>query len=359
MTVRKNVAVQRHEFAGSESFWRQIIETYPVLLTYCSLSKYPLYPADMGQAGKPDTAITIRTCSIWRALEVLGDTPILLILESIWMGSTRFKQLKEATGLQKALLSNRLVRLIDNHILRKAVPDDGKKHLEYRLTGKGVDLFQTVLSLYVWEREWGSSESRRNLELRHDTCGSVLIPQPVCTSCEEIVTLKDISFVEGPGVGQMPASYSRRRKQASFVSEKPSLLRGSVEILGDRWSALIMRAIFTDLRRFDQIEADTGASPAIVTDRLKSLADTGVLRAKPYQHNPVRNEYFLTKKGFDYYFVIMMLMLWGDKYYGAEEGPPVILTHRNCGNVLTPQMTCNHCHEPLLPQTVSIQKLSS
>lgn len=309
----------------------------------------------MRQTSKPDAIISIRTCSIWRALEILGDTPILLILESIWMGSTRFKHLKEATGLQKALLSNRLLRLIDNEILRKAMPIDGKKHLEYRLTGKGVDLFQTVLSLYVWERQWGSSESRRNLELKHETCGAALIPMPVCASCKETVSLKDISFVEGPGVGQMPASYSRRRNQDSFKSNRPSLLRGSVEILGDRWSALIMRAIFTDLRRFDQIEVDTGASPAIVTDRLKALVSSGVLRAIPYQQNPVRNEYFLTKKGFDYYFVIMMLMLWGDKYYGAEEGPPVILTHVSCGNELRPQMTCNGCHEPLLPQTVTMQ----
>lgn len=275
------------------------------------------------------------------------------------MGSSRFKQLKEATGLQKALLSNRLHRLINSQILRKAAPENGKKHLEYRLTGKGVDLFQTVLSLYVWERKWGSSESRRNLELKHETCGASLIPVPVCTACKEVVTLKEVSFVEGPGLGWMPASYSRRRNQVSFSSDKPSLLRGSVEILGDRWSALIMRAIFTELRRFDQIETDTGASPAIVTDRLKSLVETEVLKAVPYQQNPLRNEYFLTKKGFDYYFVIMMLMLWGDKYYGAEEGPPVILTHKNCGHELVPKMTCNACYEPLLPQTVSIQPLKN
>lgn len=299
----------------------------------------------------------IRTCSIWRALDLLGDTPILLILESIWMGATRFKQLRDATGLQKALLSNRLHRLINGQVLQKAAPVNGRKHLEYRLTGKGVDLFQTVLSLYVWERKWGSSESRRNLELKHETCDASLIPSPVCTSCKETVALNDISFVEGPGLGWMPASYNRRRNQVSFSSDKPSLLRGSVEILGDRWSALIMRAIFTELRRFDQIEADTGASPAIVTDRLRSLVETGVLRAVPYQQNPLRNEYFLTKKGFDYYFVIMMLMLWGDKYYGAEEGPPVVLTHKSCGNELVPEMTCNECHELLLPQTVSIQPL--
>lgn len=212
----------------------------------------------MNLLAKPTDFPMIKTCSIWRSLEILGDTPILLILESMWLGSTRFKQLKDRTGLQKALLSNRLQRLIKNGLLRKGQAADGSKHLEYRLTEKGVDLFPTVLTLYVWERKWGSATSRRNLELRHEACGSRLNPVPVCKACGKAFDLYEISFVEGPGVGLMPASYSRRRNQVTFQSDQPSLLRGSVEILGDRWSALIMRAIFTALRRFDEIEADTG-----------------------------------------------------------------------------------------------------
>lgn len=308
----------------------------------------------MNIVAKPLEQQSIRTCSIWRALEILGDTPVLLILESIWLGSSRFKQLREGTGLQKALLSNRLQRLIDNDILRKASPKSGSGHLEYRLTEKGADLFPTVLSLYNWERKWGSADSRRNLELRHETCGSALHPLPVCTSCGSPFDLREVSFIEGPGLGWMPASYSRRRNQVSFQSDRPSLLRGSVEILGDRWSALIMRSVFTKLRRFDEIEEDTGASPAIVSDRLKSLVDSDVLRVAPYQSSPVRNEYFLTKKGLEYYSVIMMLMLWGDKYYGADEGPPVILTHTVCGARLVPEMACDSCDETLVPQSVSV-----
>ncbi|MEP3226045.1 MAG: helix-turn-helix domain-containing protein [Parasphingorhabdus sp.] len=284
----------------------------------------------------------------------MGDTPTLLILESMWLGSTRFKQLKERTGLQKALLSNRLQRLIKNGVLRKGTAEGGSKHLAYRLTEKGVDLFPTVLTLYVWERKWGSADSRLNLQLRHDACGAPLHPVPVCQSCGEIFNLQHVSFVEGPGLGLMPASYSRRRNQVTFQSDQPSLLRGSVEILGDRWSALIMRAIFTALRRFDEIQDDTGASPAIISDRLKKLVATGVLKTKPYQQHPVRNEYFLTAKGLEYYAVIMMLMLWGDKYYGATEGPPVILTHKSCGAHLVPKIACKNCDAPVTPQNVSI-----
>ncbi len=301
----------------------------------------------------------IRTCSIWRALEILGDTPILLILESIWMGSTRFTQLKQRTGIQKALLSNRLSRLIDNGILRKKTDAGSSKHPQYGLTEKGVDLFPTVLTLYVWERKWGTADIRRNLELRHESCGSALNPVPVCGACKQAFDLREVSFVEGPGIGSMPADYSRRRNQVSFQSDQPSLLRGSVEILGDRWSALIMRAVFTGMNRFDAIAADSGAAPAILSDRLKALVESGVLKAVPYQENPVRNDYSLTKKGFDYYSVIMMLMLWGDKYYGAAEGPPVLLTHTTCGARLVPEIACSHCEEIAYPQSVTIVGLNN
>lgn len=301
----------------------------------------------------------IKTCSIWRALEILGDTPILLILESIWMGSTRFTQLKQRTGIQKALLSNRLSRLIETGILRKDTDAGSSTHRQYGLTEKGVDLFPTVLTLYVWERKWGTADVRRNLELRHESCGSVLKPVPVCSACKQAFDLREVSFVEGPGIGLMPASYSRRRKQVSFQSDQPSLLRGSVEILGDRWSALIMRAVFTGLNRFDAIAADTGAAPAILSDRLKALVESEVLKLVPYQQNPVRNDYFLTKKGFDYYSVIMMLMLWGDKYYGAAEGPPVLLTHTTCGKPLIPEIACSHCQQTAHPQSVTITGLKN
>ena len=55
----------------------------------------------------------IRTCSIWRSLEVVGDTPTLLILEASWLGARRFDTLRERTGLLKALLSDRLKRLVE------------------------------------------------------------------------------------------------------------------------------------------------------------------------------------------------------------------------------------------------------
>lgn len=296
----------------------------------------------------------VRTCSIWRALEDIGDTPVLLILESVWMGMSRFGEVQGRTGLLKALLSDRLKRLIDKKILVKRPIAHAPKSHEYALTAKGVDLFAVVLMLYRWERDWGFAQSRRDLLVRHNTCGAVLEPVTTCGSCGDVFTLDDINWKPGPGIGWMAPYYSRRRNQQGFETDQPSLLRGSVEILGDRWSALVMRAIFTGIRRFDGIQKDTGAVPNTLSSRLKSLTELGVIKAEPYQHSPARYEYYLTRKGYDYYYIVMMLMLWGDKYYGTPEGPPVVLTHKKCGKGLKPLVSCQKCGEIVMPQDVSI-----
>lgn len=296
----------------------------------------------------------VKTCSIWRALEVVGDAPVLLILESIWMGASRFGQIREATGLLKALLSDRLKRLVEKDVLTKQTVPGLAKTSEYILTPKGAGLFSTVMMLYWWERKWGEAPERRNLLVRHETCGKTLEPITVCGSCGEVFTLDDVDWKPGPGIGWMSPSYSRRRNQGHVQSEKPSLLRGSVEIMGDRWSALIMRAVFTGIRRFDQIQQDTGAVPNTLSSRLKVLTENGVLKAEAYQHTPIRNEYYLTLKGYDYYYIIMMLMQWGDHHFASPEGPPVMLVHKKCKKPLNPMVSCSSCNNYVSPGTVSI-----
>jgi len=296
----------------------------------------------------------VKACSIWRALEVVGDVPILLILESLWMGFSRFSELQEQTGLLKALLSNRLKRMVEKQILVRRRVHNTHNKIEYALTEKGIDLFYTTLMLYRWERRWGTSERRRNLRLKHDKCGAILEPETICTNCAKIFEITDTKWVEAEGTGWMPATYQRRRNQTSFDTQKPSLLKGSVELLGDRWSALVMRAIFTGKRRFDDILIDAGVPPNTLSDRLKKMMTSDVLKSQPYQDRPVRLEYTLTQKGIEYYNVIMMLMIWGDKYYASAGGPPVNLVHKTCGANLVPYVICGSCGDKVTPQDVSI-----
>lgn len=293
----------------------------------------------------------VKTCSIWRALEVVGDKPILVILEAIWMGARRFGDLESATGLLKALLSNRLSRLIDVELITKRPLANGQNRHEYLLTPKGIDLFGTVMALYKWERDW--NKDRYNVQLYHHNCQSTFLPEFKCGSCGEAFDLTEVDWAEGPGVGWTDNQYLRRR----IATKRPLLLKGSVEVLGDRWSALIMRSVFTGNRKFDDIQSELAIGTGVLADRLKRLQNADILKSAPYQERPVRHQYTLTQKGVDYYQVIMMLMFWGDKYYADQNGPPLILTHKNCGGLLNPEPACGHCGEHLSPAEVAITSL--
>lgn len=119
----------------------------------------------------------------------------------------------------------------------------------------------------------------------------------------------------------------------------------ALSVVGDRWTLLLLREAFMRVRRFEEFQANTGASRAIVADRLRQLVADGVLERRRYQEHPPRDEYRLTAKGLDLYPVLTALLAWGDRWMPASGGPPVTLVH-DCGHAMHPEPTCPHCHEP-------------
>jgi DNA-binding HxlR family transcriptional regulator len=300
----------------------------------------------------------IRTCSIWRALEVVGDTSILLILEASWIGARRFDEFRARTGLLQALLSDRLKRLIAAGILEKRLYSTAPPRFEYHRTPKGQDLYWTALMMRRWDRRWGANEGKLDIILRHRTCGHEFEPAPTCLACGEEIVAPDVDWTEGPGVGWMVARYSRRRQQRAAAADRPAetaLMDEVAQITGDRWASLVLRSIFTGLHKFDEIRRDTAMATNILSERLSWLAGKGVIGAHEYSTSPRRHEYRLTKKGVDYYPILLMLLQWGDKYYIAPEGPPLLLRHRTDGHDLEPAVTCSCCKAPVHPQDVTFE----
>lgn len=300
----------------------------------------------------------IRTCSIWRALEVIGDTSTLLILEASWLGARRFADFQSRTGILKPLLSDRLKRLLAADIFEKHLYSEAPRRFEYQLTGKGRDLYWTSLMMLRWERKWAPHEGKIEIVLRHKTCGAVLDPTPVCSACRQEVTARDVAWAEGPGVGLMAATYSRRRHYRDMAADRPAdstLLDHVAQITGDRWASLVLRSIFTGLRKFDEICEDTAIATNILSERLSWLCAIGVLSMHPYHERPARYEYRLTPKGIDYYSILLMLLQWGDKFYVAPEGPPLLLTHTPCGGELEAIVACSGCQEAVHPQDVEFE----
>src|SRR3954465_1979218 len=107
---------------------------------------------------------------------------------------------------------------------------------------------------------------------------------------------------------------------------------GTLAVVGEKWSLLVLREAFLGVRRFADFQRILGAPKAVLSDRLATLVEQGVLTRVPYQAEGERqrHEYRLTAKGRDLYPTLVALMQWGDTYL-ADGAAPVELTHKDCG----------------------------
>ena len=101
----------------------------------------------------------------------------------------------------------------------------------------------------------------------------------------------------------------------------------ALEIVGERWTLLIIRDAFLGLRRFDQFQESLGIARNVLTDRLNRLAGEGILDRVRYSQRPERYEYRLTAKGRDLAVTLAGLRQWGDKYLSQK--PPRITRRRS------------------------------
>ena len=120
----------------------------------------------------------------------------------------------------------------------------------------------------------------------------------------------------------------------------------ALEVVGERWTLLILRDAFLGLRRFEEFQEDLGIARNVLADRLARLVETGVLEKRAYSERPLRHEYRLTDKGRDLWPAVFALARWGDRH-DAPEGPPVIFEHRDCGGRIDDHRICEACGAPV------------
>src|SRR3954453_15349426 len=133
----------------------------------------------------------------------------------------------------------------------------------------------------------------------------------------------------------------------------------AMEILGERWTFLILRECFYGVRRFSDMQRNLGIARNILSARLHSLVAAGVLEGAPSSREPPRFEYRLTEAGRDLYPSIVTLMRWGDRHLQGDDGPPVLLRHNLCGHEADPLLVCAHCHEELRPREVTPERATN
>jgi DNA-binding HxlR family transcriptional regulator len=128
-------------------------------------------------------------------------------------------------------------------------------------------------------------------------------------------------------------------------------IAGTLEVVGDRWTLLVIREAFQGTRRFDDFLANLGLARTVLTDRLNRLVDEQILERVRYQRRPDRYEYRLTQKGLDLFPVIVALLAWGDRYVMGGR-PPLVFRHRGCGGEVTDRRVCARCGQEVSPGEV-------
>jgi DNA-binding HxlR family transcriptional regulator len=104
----------------------------------------------------------------------------------------------------------------------------------------------------------------------------------------------------------------------------------SLERVGEWWSILILRDAFHGLTRFDQFQKSLDIAPNMLTRRLSTLVESGLLERRRYHERPPRYEYVLTERGRDFRPVLWALLSWGNKHF-APEGKSVVIVDRDTG----------------------------
>ena len=114
----------------------------------------------------------------------------------------------------------------------------------------------------------------------------------------------------------------------------------AMEVVGDRWSILILREAFYGVKRFDEFEYYVGIAPNILSNRLRKFVDAGIMTRVPLPEHSTRYEYVLPEQGRDFFPAYLALKKWGDDWLAEPEGPQVMFRDRAAGHEIKyPKLT--------------------
>lgn len=304
----------------------------------------------MASRGAPKTRLVPKS-SLNRALNALGDRWSLLVLQEAFLGATRFEEFHERLGGARSTLSSRLQALERHNILKKKPHREDGARMAYHLTPRGTDLFDSMLAMWAWGVRWGVSGRRAPTVFVHTDCGKPTLPETVCNHCGEPLTLHSCTFTPGPGKGweRLPVQRMHRRRS---TDDGPGV--ELVDLLGDRWTGLVVSTQYFGVHRFDEMQSMLGIASNILTDRLRTLELSGIFERRLYEISPPRYEYRMTKKGMDLYPHALLILAWADRRLRDKAGPEVVITHR-CGGPVDAKMSCSVCKGHLTMDNVRLK----
>ena len=305
---------------------------------------------------------TPRASAAQRTIAVVGDAWTLRILRSVFRGQRRHGDFLQGFGVSRAVLTDRLTKLVSHGVLLRDVSGGG--HPEYRLTERGLDLWSLFIAMWLWEIDWGTAQDPDTwapdvprLQLTHTGCGHTMRPQLRCQHCLGSVTPFETQADPRP-VSANPASAAPPSAPSMFRRARPAAPTGAggarppqrlFRMVGDRWNSAVVAAAFRGTRLFSQFQEDLRIGPAQLSDRLSELQQLGILQARAYVGT--RQEYRLTKAGIALYPLTLEMVRWGNRWLWPEANP-LNIRHLPCGHTLDARWHCGACDQVLLRETV-------
>lgn len=293
----------------------------------------------------------ILTNPVARGLNILGDRWTILIMRDAFLGRHRFGEFRTHTGIARGTLSNRLEALVAEGLLYKKAYSESPPRFDYKITEKGLSLYPWALLLWQWESKWTDQQEPGVPSVLMHKIGDdshPLVPECVCRHCREPLQYDDVKRVvtgDASGISAEEISEkfgNQRRTRSQVTADADHALGHVIDIIGDRWTTLILAAAFIGLRRYDDFHQQLGIATNILADRLKMLLQLDVLVRKEYQSNPPRYQYELTEKGKSLYPQTMVVRQWVLDCL-PEAAHPFKLVHKLCGHDLAVDVLCGHC----------------
>lgn len=127
----------------------------------------------------------------------------------------------------------------------------------------------------------------------------------------------------------------------------PCSVARSLEILGDRWTLLLIREVVFGTHRFDDFAEHLGIARNVLSARLAKLVENGILEQEPLDSEAKRNGYHLTLMGLDLLPVLVSLMQWGDRWLQTPASIPLQIVERKSGKKIPDMRPCNNAGKPL------------
>ena len=303
-----------------------------------------------------DISNLIHNSPVAKALALIGDRWAFLVIRDIYQGVRQFEELLRFSGAARGTLASRLKRLVENGIIYRNPYRSAPIRYEYRLTDKGLDLYPVTLTVWAWETNWCKGEHIPS-ELTHSICGKAMRPIYRCRHCHSKAKIEEFHFLAGKELKiakKFPPRFQRRSKSRGRInSGVDQRFFHYLDVIGDRWTTLVLAATFFGLHRHDQILKVLRIATNVLSDRLKLLVSAGVLVRMRYQEKPARYEYHLTDKGRDLYIPTLALHEWGTRWLISNEESSLLLCHKVCDQMFESEIVCSECEGQVVPSDIA------